>query len=527
MERPSGFRASHKVLFIPHRFGEEKWEDYILDTQTYIYDGAQSQVEAIDRASRKASEQSREQAQLLQDFIAHAAGAWERVSGQLDVLTEELVFGFSCLEHWTKYNAARLDQILGQLDSIAEMVKNPLATQENELVRRGEHLLARGLYKEAYDELKAAEAKRSVNPMLHLHLAQLHYRFKEEGVPFDLVAAEKHVNLAIRYTTSLRGDLGERGYVIADLVFSTAASLARIRGSDLCKLAGQDAGNAELCRADEFLLRIDQPSPSSQFLHAEMLALLGRPEESYDKVRELADFTRSWIPRALSAPDLSSIADRIGKLRKDLKTKPGIHSQGAYTAMSASREFALKSEAIAREFNLPSRELTEEINEIEHNFEFGAIDAACAVSDIERACESLKFKVKSWIEALEAESNRIDQEIKTIEEKIKTERDGITECWHYSAIAIAAEGGLFLAAKICEGLSHDAPNHYGFGMIVGIFEGIFGSLGVLIFGLVFWAGIAIVPIIVLYSVVIAIKRNAAIVKLEGQIRTFKTRKLSA
>lgn len=392
MERPSGFRTSHEGLLTPYRYGDRKWEDYLLDTQTHIYDAAQAQVAAIEGVGRQAAEQASEQAQLLQDFIARAGGAWERVSTQLDTLTDQLASEFSALSYQTKYNGELLEKIVGQLGLIAKSINNPLATQANELVRSGEHLLERGLYKEAYDDLKGAEGKRPVNPMLHLHLAQLHYHVRDEGVPFDVSAAERHVNLAIRYATSLRGDLGEDGAAVVDLVYRTAAHLALVKGGDLSKSSGPAAGEAELRRADGFLLQIDQPSPSSQFLHAQVLALLGRSYESCQKVRVLADSIRSWIPRALSEPNLSSIADRVIALSEDLKANPGAYSRLVYEEVSAARELARKCSSIASEFSSPSADLTIQFKEIEHDFESGALDAISASSALTRALASAKGK---------------------------------------------------------------------------------------------------------------------------------------
>jgi len=302
------------------------------------------------------------------------------------------------LSYQIDYNSDLLKKVIGQLDIIAKSINNPLSTQANELVRSGEHLMERGLYKEAYDDMTAAENKRPVNPLLHLHLAQLHYYVRDEGVPFDLAAAEQHVNFAIRYATSLRDDLGKDGAAVVDLVYRTAAHLALVKGGDLCQSVGQEAGEAELHRAEGLLLHIDQPSPSSQFLHAQVLALLGRTDESCLKVRVLADYIRSWIPRALSEPNLNGIADQVRALSKDLRANPGIHSKDVYEAVSDGREFAGQCASIASEFSSPSADLTIQINEMEHDFEAGAIDAISAENALQGALASAKANTLALIE---------------------------------------------------------------------------------------------------------------------------------
>ena len=96
MERPSEFRSSHKGPLTPYRYGDRKWEDYLLDTQTFIHDGAQIQVRAVESLGRQMAEQESNQAIQLQGFIAEAGVAWDRVSCQLDTLTDQLATGF----HW-------------------------------------------------------------------------------------------------------------------------------------------------------------------------------------------------------------------------------------------------------------------------------------------------------------------------------------------------------------------------------------------------------------------------------------------
>jgi len=72
MERPSEFRISHKGPLTPYRYGDRKWEDYLLDTQTFIHDGAQIQVKAVESLGRQMAEQESNQALQLQGFIAEA-----------------------------------------------------------------------------------------------------------------------------------------------------------------------------------------------------------------------------------------------------------------------------------------------------------------------------------------------------------------------------------------------------------------------------------------------------------------------
>ncbi len=412
MQRPPDFRASHEGFFSPYRYGDRKWEDYLLDTQTFIYDAGREQVEAVERVGRQAMEQRDRQMVLLQDFIADAEGAWDRVSSQLDALTDELVTGFSALSYQLRYHGELLQQIVDRMGHIAKNIANPLATQANELLRSGQHLMQRGLYGEAYNDFIAAESKRSVDPMLHLCLTQLHYKVRDEGVPFDLAAAERHANLAIRYATSLRDDLKEDGSAVVDLVYRTAAHLALVKGGDLSKSEGPKAGAVELHRADGFLRQIDKPSPSSQFLHAQVLALLEQPNESLAKIRVLADFTRSWIPRALLEPNLETIADRVRALGADLRTTPGVHSRNVYGVISACREIIALCTAITAS-NVPNTAFTEALafvfqnsnveelssaaaelsvrsGEIERDFEAGAIDAVSAASTLQGVLDSAK-----------------------------------------------------------------------------------------------------------------------------------------
>ncbi len=406
MQRPSDFRKGHQGLLSSHRYGAGKWEDYILDTQAHIYDGAQAQVKAVESLGRQVAEQQGRQAELLQDFIAQSGDAWDRVSDQLDSMTDHLATGFSTLSHQIAYNGVLLGQIVDQLGIIAQALHNPLATQGNERVNSGRHLMERGLYKEAFDDFTEAEKLRPVNPLLHVFIAQLHYQVREEGVPYDLSAAERHVNLAIRYATSLRADLGEKADAVIDLVYRTAAHVALVKGSDLSLTMGTEAGINELRRGHKFLCQISRPSPSSRFLNAQTLALMGRPEDSIGILRLLADFTRSWIPRALAEPNLAAVADRVRGLSEELKMNPGTRSQVVYPVIAASRDFTVHCTSVAKEFSTPALELSDQINGIEHDFEAGAVNAVSAADALEAALDSAKGRtlglIRASIDALHA-----------------------------------------------------------------------------------------------------------------------------
>ncbi len=326
--------------------------------------------------------------------------------------------GFSALSYQLKYHGAFLQQIVDRLGQIAKNIANPLATQANELVRSGQHLMERGLYREAYADLIAAESKRSVNPMLQVYLTQLLYKVRDEGVPFDLAGAEQHAGLAIRYATSLREDLADEGPAVIDLVFRTAAHLAMIKGGDLTKASRSEAGTVELRRADGYLRQIDQPSASSRFLHAQVLALLERRKESITTIRLIADFTRSWIPRALLEPNLGAIADGVRALEEDLRLTPEVHSKNVYRAIRIGREFvALCSSmkvtsANVKKLSSAAADLSLQILAFEHDFDAGAINAISAVKSLTGALDSAK---KGTLSVLAASRDELDVELNQAE----------------------------------------------------------------------------------------------------------------
>lgn len=413
MDRPSSLRTTHVGFFTPYRYGEHKWEDYHLDRQMLVYEGSREQVEVVERVGRQITEQSDRQVTLLQDYIASAEGAWDRVGSQLDTLTDQMVTRVSSLSHQLKRHEELLDEIIDQLGHIAQTIANPLSTQANELVRSGQHLMQRGLYREAYRDFVAAEEKRSVNPMLHYYLTRLHFEVVDDGIPLDLTAAEVHSSLSIRYATSLRGDFADGGAAVFDFVFGAAARLALVKGSNLETSGGMGAGAAELRRGDTLLRQIDEPSTDSQFLHAQILALLDRRDESVAIIRTLADFTRSWIPRALVEPNLAAVADGVRNLSKDLRQSPGVYSTMAYRAIARGRGFAKRCRSKAKKFYSAVADLAPQIDAIERDFEIGAIDA--------RACES------ATSEAVNAAGRRIlDKIALTIEELSATSAEAAT-----------------------------------------------------------------------------------------------------
>lgn len=92
----------NQELLIALPMGVHKWEDYILDTQALLFHGAKANVRAIENLTSGVGElgysieqhlaasavQQAELLHLFQEFIAAAGASWEKVSEQLDTLTE-------------------------------------------------------------------------------------------------------------------------------------------------------------------------------------------------------------------------------------------------------------------------------------------------------------------------------------------------------------------------------------------------------------------------------------------------------
>ncbi|MHB8091197.1 MAG: hypothetical protein ACYDH8_06320 [Syntrophales bacterium] len=383
MDRPSSLRTTSTGLLSPYKWGKHKWEDYLLDTQTVIYQGAREQVEATNRL---AEQQASHQQALLDTFIQGALDAnvaWDRISSQLDDLTDQVAFGFTTLSHQLNRQTALLQSVLKELDRIATALENPLAIQANELVRSGEHLLARQLYAEAYADLTAAVAKRSVNPILHLRLAQLHYHVRDTDVPFDYERADFHIQLSIRYATRLHADLRADGDYVVDLAYRTAAHISLVRSGDLATSGSNDASRCELAKASSLLQSIPNPSPTSRFLYAQVMALLGEHEEAIVCIRSLADFRRTWIARALAEPNLGSVADPIAALQGSLVTTPGPYSQRAFDSIACARSYAARLSEMPIELcTSTAQTILSAADSAAAEFEAGVIDASTVIATI-------------------------------------------------------------------------------------------------------------------------------------------------
>ena len=402
MERPSTIRTTSTGLLSPYRWGARKWEDYLLDTQTLIYQGAREQVAATNRL---ADQQASHQQALLETFIQSANEAnvaWDRISSQLDELTDQVTFGFTTLGHQLRRQSALLTSILSALDRIATALENPLAIQANELVRSGEHLLTRQLYAEAYADLTAAVSKRSVNPILHLRLSQLHYHVRDTGVPFDYGKAEAHILLAIRYATSLHDDLKAEGDAVVDLVHRTGAHIALVKSGDLASAGEPAASRSELAKATALLQRIPTPSPSSRFLHAQVLAVSGETAQAVACIRSLADFSRTWIVRALAEPNLEAVADQVSALKDGLAAKPGPHSERAYHSIASARTYGTRLGAVPVDPCVHiGNTIVSAAATAAAEFDSGAIDAS-------RVTASLRGRLDEAVPALAACNDRLD-----------------------------------------------------------------------------------------------------------------------
>lgn len=231
-------------MIAPYHWGHRRWQDHLADTQQLIYSGARAQVEATDRLrgsvesvgaeTLRASNARQEELLGLFHQQAVASGvAWERIEEQLETLVDTVAGGFSTLASHLEYHAILLSAVASKLDSVVFALEHPLTVAAKELFHSGRLLLSRRLYSEALSDFLASEEKRPVNPLLHLHLAQLYYSVRDEKVPFDYELANKHAALAIRYVRSVDQELLDDGTKSIDLVYRTAAHIAFVKSADL------------------------------------------------------------------------------------------------------------------------------------------------------------------------------------------------------------------------------------------------------------------------------------------------------
>lgn len=401
MDSPSNLRTTTRGFLLPYRFGAHKWEDYLLDTQTLIYAGAKGQIDATTRLRLVAEQGNAVQAELLSSFQAYAdrAGvAWDRISGQLDTISDTLASGFTSLNDTLRFHGELLKSIAGQLDRVVFALEKRLDTEAKELFENASSLMGRQLYPEALADFKAAEAKRPVNPILHLHLAQLHYAVSDPAVPFSFEAAEHHISLAIRYARAMLRDLGPSGSKIDDLIHRTAADIAFRKGGDATHIGDGPKAHAELRRALGFLGAIEEPSPSSRFFRARVETLLGNEAAALAEIRSLADFTRAWVARSLLEPDLAAIAADVGHLQELLLKEPGPHTQTVRGAAARAEEFAGKIRAV----DFDDRRCLG-LREVSHSavakFDAGGITAPEAVYAIQRRIDAVRGALLTELEA--------------------------------------------------------------------------------------------------------------------------------
>jgi hypothetical protein len=497
IQPPSSHRTAPKGVLLPYRHGEHKWEDYLLDTQAILYAGVQ-------RQDRSAEIQERSAAHL--EFIASAMDSWgsdqaelrseitsfaeqtsehlDAISHKLDSLTEEVVWGFSTITQRLDYHARLLEAIGLDLKRIASILETPLATQSNELVRSGQLYFRRGLYAEALSDFTDALATRAVDPLLHLHLGQLHYSVRAEGAPFDLDVAEEHLRLSLRYAKALEHDLSN-GSAVVDLAARTGAHLWLVRSGD--SLVGGDAieAGAFLRKGVSVLQRVEAPSSDTIFLASQIEALLGNAVRAMRLITHLADAERAWILRALIEPNLGSVAMSVATIPTALRSTPGPQSIRTYAMLDIGDAARGAWASLNAPLGVDQRMAPPDIPRIRQQFELGVVSATQAFDMAGReASKAIGVLTPRLHEAAAMISARRGQAQRLLMDVPKTQTvAGPLEI--SAALLIGAILGLIASAVLIVAFSILTPGHveslpFGVGVREGwAFGGVLGALGCL------------------------------------------------
>jgi hypothetical protein len=327
--------GSYKVG--PYRYGEKKWDDYLLDVTYAVEEGTQRQaaqgeqfIEEIRRSGSK----------------SEAAAA--ALSQNVNELRQDLNLGFTLMLERLDEQAQLMQGVIDELQGIHRTLKSPLLTQARELFRIGQEHLRRGLLKKALEYFLESEKKFDVDFALQLQIGKLYlYGRDREDDLIDLEAAETHLLLSAKYSTAHSQEFArwDRYFDEANLHL---ANVYYVRSST-ARMAGNATESEQLLHKALHYCSVGTRYRARSCFCAKCEALLGKSNEAVTSLAWLIDRWRGYFPMAANDQDFRSIRSEIQGLPEKLLREPGTHSSTAARNLAEAQNAVSKAErAVAR-----------------------------------------------------------------------------------------------------------------------------------------------------------------------------------
>ncbi|MGA3325482.1 MAG: hypothetical protein ABSF45_13505 [Terriglobia bacterium] len=310
---PSALRyGSHKIG--PYRYGDMKWDDYHLDIQYAVEEGAQNIVSA-----------TRDQ-----------AGQLESIGTTLEDLRSDLNMGFSLMIERLDEQISLTQAVIEELRGIHKTLKSPLITQADELVGLGHDNLRRGLLGKALECFLRSEQLYDVNPILHFYIGKLHLDGRDETDNLiNWPEAERHMLLAAKYAKA-QGEEMKNWLIVWDEAYLHAAEANYLMSSEAARLGNSSEAAASMQRAAQ-LAEQGARGRDRLYFAAKCRCRLGNNSAALDILRKLADSFHWYWSKAAVDPDLAPIRSEIVALSETILTEAGPHTRQAMDSFEGAK----------------------------------------------------------------------------------------------------------------------------------------------------------------------------------------------
>lgn len=403
----------------PYRYGDNKWDDYLLDVQRAIVHSSMAQVAAVHEAADQATR-------------------------HLDGVRADLNWGFTLLHDQLESNLQELRAISERLRRIESILAAPQLTRAREAFSIGLQHLRQGLLVKALERFAEAETINDVDFLLQLNFGKLllYGRNEDENV-VNLDSAESHLTLARRYAAAARVDLGTSVEShIAESSYHLAVT-AYLRSSIAASEGDLSSGTEHLQTALRWLQQIATPTPQHLYLLAQCWSLLGHSDDANQILLQLADADRSYPLLAQQNPDFAAIWEHIPGILAAARQNPGPATQQAFSR----RQAVLAEVALARECDvdnivggyLPTA--TQLLADIDADFEQGAFTARLYAQKCDVLIDTIRSQARK---AVNEQIRRVNQQIKAVEDASADERRRVRNGPEFQSIGAVLIGCVFV-----------------------------------------------------------------------------------
>lgn len=474
--------------------GRQTWSDYITaqDQSKAFQNALQVQTKSLTTSSAKFALSQRDYQIALQSGLGALE---ERMSKDTDNLTNTLELGFERLGDGIDRLNADFNLMMGdiiwklevtneRLASILKTLQAPLDTQAKELRQRAEDAYRNGWYDEALEDFLESERKNYQDFAVHRSIGNIHLYHV-----VDLPKALQYYMKAAKYA----GPRDSRQAAEAEYFAGVVCGLQQNIKDALAHMYEATELNPNLYEGF--------------FMHAQFAAMLNDPTTAVRSLQKAIRGDSRYHERAKTAIAFDDVRPQVSSLLENL--------------MREVREKAKRASKTIEGLHRRCDDLlTEDKLNMSHVFDSAEsrLSLARTYTDFYQFLVTPK-QIES--ELLCAEQRRDEkirqaqQKIEALRQEISSERQEIANRWKNVGFALAILAGVFVAAQVCSYFANQRHGPYpGF---LEILEGLFGALGTLVFGLAFWLGVVVVPLMALWQMVSTIAPSARISKLKTEI----------